>query len=256
MRKKKHREEEHPDETWLLPYSDMLTLLLALFIVMFAMASVDKDKFKQISSQFNIIFAGGDGVMEGAGDALMLSDEGSEEVKIATGTANEPLTKGQIEENTMNDIKSKLDAEIAKEGYTGKVNVNLSNEGLEISIQDVVLFNSGEAEVLGNVSPLIAKISNMLADLNNEIKIVGHTDNVPIKNDKYRDNWDLSSMRALNVRNFMVGTGKIKPENVSIQAYGEYRPKVSNDTEEGRAQNRRVEIFIIRQYPVAESATE
>lgn len=238
MRKKHKPHEEHVDEAWLLPYADMLTLLLALFIVMFAMAQMDQSKFQEISKQFNIIFAGGTGVIEGGGGPTSSVEE-----------TTQGLTNTQIEENTMSEIKSKLDAEIERNGYSDKVNVGLGNEGLDITIQDVVLFNSGDAEVLDEVSALLIHISNMLTNLSNEIKIVGYTDNIPIKNAKYRDNLDLSSMRALNVRNFMVNTGEIKPENVSIQAYGEYRPKASNDTEEGRAKNRRVEIFIIRQYP-------
>ena len=244
MRKKKQHHEEHADEAWLLPYSDMLTLLLALFIVMFAMAQVDEEKFQEVSKQFNIIFAGGTGVMENSGSHAVSIEEINQ-------TGIEGLTNTQIEENTMSEIKSKLEAEIEKEGYADKVNVGLSDEGLDISIQDVVLFNSGNAEVLDGVSKLLVHISNMLTNLNNQIKIVGYTDNVPIKNGQYRDNLDLSSMRALNVRRFMVDTGKLKPENLSIQAYGEYRPKASNDTEEGRAQNRRVEISIVRQYPEA-----
>ena len=126
----------------------------------------------------------------------------------------------------------------------------LNSDGLEISIQDVVLFNSGEADVLNNLSPLLLEISNMLHGLDNEIKVVGHTDNVPIKNEKFRSNWDLSAMRAINVMNFMVDSGEISADKVSIQAYGEYMPKFSNTTEDGRAKNRRVEIFVVRKYPV------
>ena len=90
----------------------------------------------------------------------------------------------------------------------------------------------------------------MIKGLDNEIKVVGYTDNVPIKNEKFRSNWELSSMRAINVMNFMVDSGKIQADKVSIQAYGEYKPKFDNTTEQGRAKNRRVEIIVVRQYPV------
>lgn len=243
MRKKKKHHEEHADESWLLPYSDVLTLLLALFIVMFAMGQTDKAKLKTMSEQFNVIFAGGKGILESDGSNIVPEDSN-------TG-GSEGITNTQIEENTMNEIKSTLEAEIAREGYSDRVKVGLSSEGLEITIQDAVLFNSGDAEVLKGVTPLLVQISNMITGLDNEIKIVGHTDNVPIKNDKFRSNWDLSAIRAVNVMNFMVGTGKIHQEKVSIQAYGEYMPKASNATEVGRAQNRRVEIFIVRKYPAA-----
>lgn len=233
MRKKKEHHEEHVDEAWLLPYSDMLTLLLALFIVMFAMGQTDAGKFKQMSQQFNIIFAGGSGVMQQDGNSVISME----------------VSPGQAEYDKMTEVKKMLEEEITKEGYSDKVKVELNSEGLEISIQDAVLFNTAEAEVKNNLSPLLVQISNLLQGLDNQVKVVGHTDNIPIKNDKFRSNWELSSMRAINVMNFIVSSGKISPDKVSIQAYGEYMPKFENTTDAGRAKNRRVEIIVVRKYP-------
>ena len=235
MSKKKQHHEEHVDEAWLLPYSDMLTLLLALFIVMFAMGQTDKAKLKEMSQQFNIIFAGGSGVMQSDGNSVIPMD----------------ATPGQAEYDKMTEVKKMLEEEIEKEGFSDKVKVDLNKDGLEISIQDAVLFNTGEADVKNNLSPLLLEISKMIQGLDNEIKIVGYTDNVPIKNEKFRSNWDLSAMRAINVMNFMVNSGTISADKVSIQAYGEYMPKSENTTEAGRAKNRRVEIIVARKYPVA-----
>jgi chemotaxis protein MotB len=237
MLKKKVHQEEHADETWLLPYSDMLTLLLALFIVMFAMSEVDKQKFQEVSQQFNVIFSGGTGVLENGGGAITPIQPPTGEVSNST-----------IEDMKMNEIKQILEEEIEKEGYSDKIKINLNNEGLEVAIQDVVLFNSGDATILKDVTSLLMKISSMLNGLNNSIIIAGHSDNVPIHNEKFRSNWDLSATRAINVMNFMVENGGINPDNFSIQAYGEYKPKYDNSTEEGRARNRRVEIFIARKY--------
>jgi chemotaxis protein MotB len=242
MGKKKVHHEEHVDETWLIPYADMLTLLLALFIVMFAMSQVDKEKLKKVSEQFNVIFSGGTGIINGEG-AVAVPIEGSG----GTGTGGAAL-----EENKMKDIKEVLEQEIEGNGYSDKVIIELNDGGLEISIQDVVLFNSGDAAVLSKVSPLLLQISSMLRGLDNEIRVVGHTDNVPINNSKFRSNWELSSMRAINVMNFMINSGGLKPEHLSIQAYADQMPKYNNSTEEGRAKNRRVEIFIVRKYPAAE----
>ena len=233
MRKKKVHHEEHVDEAWLLPYSDMLTLLLALFIVMFAMGQTDKAKLKTMGAQFNIIFAGGNGVMESDGNSVIPME----------------ATPGQAEYDKMTEVKKMLEEEIKKEGYSDKVKVDLNNEGLEISIQDTVLFNTGEADILKDLSPLLLEISKMLHSLDNQIKVVGYTDNVPIKNDKFRSNWDLSAMRAINVMNFIVNSGTISADKVSIQAYAEHMPKFDNTTEAGRAKNRRVEIIVVRKYP-------
>ena len=145
--------------------------------------------------------------------------------------------------------------EIGKEGYSDKVKVNLTNEGLEITIQDAVLFRSGEAEILNDVSPLLSKISDMLHDLDNKVKIVGHTDNVPISNARFRSNDDLSAIRAINVKNYMVTSTGITADRAFVEAHGEYMPKYDNNTEEGRTKNRRVEIIVIRKYPPEEKKT-
>lgn len=239
MSNKKIHHEEHVDETWLIPYADMLTLLLALFIVMFAMSQVDKEKFKKVSEQFNVIFSGGSGVVSEAGSVSVPLEESA-----ASGGA-------ALEENKMQDIKEILEQEIEGKGYSDKVKVELNEGGLEISIQDVVLFKSGDANVLNSVSPLLLQISKMLNSLDNDIRIVGHTDNIPINNERFHSNWELSSMRAINVMNFMVNPGGMNPGKLSIQAYAEQMPKFDNSTEEGRAKNRRVEIFIVRKYPTA-----
>jgi len=240
MPEKKRRHEEHVDETWLLPYSDLLTLLLALFIVMFSISNLDKEKFKKISEQFSVIFSGGSGVLnEGGAAAISLKSSG------AGG-----LSLQNIEENQMMKIKDSIEREIRDNGYQDKIKVNLNNEGLEISIQELVLFNSGEAEVLNSVTPMLLHVAKILNALDNHIKVTGHTDNVPIRNGKFRSNWDLSAMRAINVMTFLVEQGGLQPERFSIQGYSQYAPKYDNTTAAGRAKNRRVEIFLVRKYPV------
>lgn len=245
MRKKKQHHEEHMDETWLIPYADMLTLLLALFIVMFAMSQVDKQKMSKLSEQFNVIFSGGSSILDQQGSSIV-----PEESPSSSKSSN------AIEDTQMNNIKNTLQQEIENKGYGDKVKVDLNGEGLEISIQDTVLFNSGDATVLSNISPLLIEISGMIKNLDNNIKVVGHTDNVPISSGKFRSNWDLSATRAINVMNFMVSSGGLSPNKLSIQAYGEYMPKFDNSTAEGRAKNRRVEIFVIRNYPLSSDTTE
>ncbi|NFG61266.1 MULTISPECIES: flagellar motor protein MotB [unclassified Clostridium] len=238
MKKKKEHHEEHVDETWLIPYADMLTLLLALFIVMFAMSKVDNQKLQQASEQFSVIFSGTNSAMKGGNPAMSTEEASISESNNST-----------IEDGKMNEVKQMLEKEISQQGYSDKVKVDLNEGGLEVSIQDVILFNSGDADVLKNVHPLLLKISGMLQGLDNDIKIVGHTDNVPINNTNFRSNWDLSAIRAINVMNFMVGSGGIKQEKISIQAYGDQKPKFDNSTDEGKAKNRRVEIFVGRKYP-------
>lgn len=240
MLKKKVHHEEHPDETWLIPYADMLTLLLALFIVMFAMSKVDSEKMSKMSEEFQVIFAGGSGMLEGQGGIGIPS----ELPKI--------LSNSSIEDSRMIEVMNKLQKEAEATGYGDMLNVILNGEGLEVSIQDIALFRSGEAKVLDEAGPLLKEISSMLSNLDNSIKIAGHTDNLPISNSRFRSNWDLSATRAINIMHFLVEEGGMAPERFSIQAYGEFKPKYDNNTPQGRASNRRVEIFIERKYPIDE----
>lgn len=238
-KKKKQHHEEHVDEAWLLPYSDLLTLLLALFIVMFAMGQTDQAKLEKASKSFQTIFAGGSGIANESGGVIVPTEnEGS----------SSKMSNAEIETDKMENVKKQLEKEIQDSGYSDKAKVILDKEGLQIAIQDVVIFNSGDANVLQGSEPMLNQIATSLMNLNNNIRITGHTDNMPINNAKFRSNWDLSSMRAVNVMNFMLSAG-MNPNKMSIQAYGQYQPKYDNSTQEGRAKNRRVEIFVIRNFP-------
>lgn len=274
-KKKKHQhDEEHADESWLLPYSDMLTLLLALFIIMFAMSNVDKQKFDKLSDEFNAILVGGGGIFNGIArpeySTSKISYSMPEPGKITPGPSSvdsssassmsgetkNPIINTATEEEMMVEIKKSIEAEIKKSGYSKDVKVVLNNEGFEISIQASVLFRSGEANVLQSVAPLLLQISGMLSSVDNDIKIVGHTDNIPIKTSTFESNWELSAIRAINVMEFLVHRGGLDPDRFSIQGFGEYSPKYDNSTEEGRAKNRRVEIFLIRKFKVAGETTK
>lgn len=263
MAKKKVHHEKHVDETWLIPYADMLTLLLALFIVMFAMGQLDKVKFAQFSEQFKIIFKGGAGVMKDGNTIVVTLPDTTDTASIPPetsgdsssnssgieGTSNGGVYNYATEQDKMNEIKVKLEEAIAKSGYMGKVVVSINSVGLEISLQEVALFNSGQANVIEGVNPLLTEISKMLKMIDNKIKIEGHTDNVPIHTQQYKSNWDLSAMRAINVMYYFIDNNGLPPERFSVQGFGEYSPKFDNSTEEGRANNRRVEISLIRKYP-------
>lgn len=241
MRKKKQHHEEHVDESWLIPYADMLTLLLALFIVMFAMSKVDAEKFAKVSAGLNSAFMGGTSVLE-KGDSGTSTD--------GTPSIVSDLSNGQIEEATMNAVKSQIEQEINAAGYSDKVEVSVNESGLEINIKDVILFDSAKADVKKESNPLLIQISQALKGLDNNIKIIGHTDNRPINNGEFRSNWDLSAMRAINIMQFMSQYGGLPEDKLSLEAYGEYKAKYDNSTQEGQAGNRRVEISILRKYPV------
>lgn len=245
MSKKKIHHEEHVDETWLIPYADMLTLLLALFIVMFAMGQVDKAKYEKIKEQFNVIFSGGSGIMEKDGKRPIPSSSSSPPV-ISSNAAGK--TNMEKEDDMMKEIKKLLEEKIKSEGFSEKIVLVLNKEGLDISIQDSVLFASGDASVMDNATPILSMLARTLSEIDNRVKVIGHTDNLPIKNAKFRSNWDLSAIRAINVMQYLVDKGNLNQNRFMIQGNGEHSPLYSNETKDGRAKNRRVEIIIIRNY--------
>ncbi len=246
MGKKKAHHEEHIDETWLIPYADMLTLLLALFIVMFAMSEVDKTKMITLAQQFNVIFAGGAGIVEQGGKSVISP------IQTPEGTSSEgqkPVIDSKAAEDAeMQNIQAALEAEMQKTGYSDTIKIGLTKEGLDISIEAAILFEPGSANVLKGVNPPLLKICGALNRFDNEIVVMGFTDNVPVSSNQFRSNWDLSAMRAINVMNFMVKSGKLKEDKMSVRAFGEFKPKYDNSTVTGRAKNRRVEIFVARKF--------
>jgi chemotaxis protein MotB len=196
-----------------------------------------------------VIFAGGSGFLEKDGNSILPLNPGK-------SSDNTGKTDKEMEDDKMNEIKELLEENIEVEGFSDKIVLVLNEEGLGISIQDSVLFASGDATVMRGVSPVLDLIAETLSDIDNKIKIVGHTDNVPIKNSRYRSNWDLSAMRAINVMQFLVDKGNLEQERLLIQGNGEYSPKYSNSTKEGRAKNRRVDIIVVRKHPVDSSSEE
>lgn len=228
---KKVRHEEHVDETWLIPYADMLTLLLALFIVMFATASVDQSKFQRMKEEFSAIFSEGSGVLD--------------QTSIDPSIFESP---GMREAIKMEEIVDNLNEQIQNSEFKDQIKAEITDDGIQISIQDQVLFASGEANIFDNVSPILSSIAKSLSGIGNNIRVEGHTDNVPIYNAKFRSNWELSAMRSINVMDYLIKEGQLSQKRFVIQGRGEFNPRYENTTEEGRAKNRRVELVVLRKY--------
>lgn len=147
------------------------------------------------------------------------------------------------------ELKKMLDKYIADNGLGGDFNTMLTDDGLMIRIKDTALFSSGSAELRPESRRFGSQIAKMLAPLTQKITVSGHTDNMPINTREFPSNWELSSRRAVNFMRFLLAQEpRLKPERFSATGYGEYRPVASNDTPEGRAINRRVEVFVQRNY--------
>jgi chemotaxis protein MotB len=237
-RKKKQRYEDHINESWLVPYADILTLLLALFIVLFASSSVDAGKFQQLSNVFNQVFTSGTGLMEFPSELPSDTPTSSdlEGMKV----------QGKSEQQQLSEVQERVNAYIQKNHITDKLDTSLTNEGMLISIRDNVLFESGVAQVRNKDRKMAKELSELLVmDFPRSIVISGHTDNLPIQTSQYDSNWDLSVMRAVNFMKLLLENKALDPEMFSAKGYGEFKPIASNQTKKGRAKNRRVEILIV-----------
>jgi chemotaxis protein MotB len=237
-RKKKRGDEGHINESWLLPYADLLTLLLAVFIVLFASSSLDASKFSQMSSVFNQIFDGGTGMMDSSAPTPVPVPKDSE------GEENENSSYLE-DQQSLEEIQDNLDEYIAVHELENQFETQLTEEGLLITIRDSILFETGEATIKPQYTTLAKDISNLLVfDKPRQIVIAGHTDNVPINNAEFPSNWELSMMRAINFLKPIVSNADLDPQLFSVKGYGENKPVASNDTAEGRSKNRRVEVLI------------
>ncbi len=245
MARKKHQppHEEHEGEPWLLPYSDLMTLLLALFIALFAISQTDQKKMADLAQAFSSAFnMGGPSFFDKAGPNVgrrseLMSDEDQ-------GNHAYLAENMQLEE-----LQKKLEAYIEENHLEDQLSTQLAEEGLMIRIKERALFPSGSAQLVGQARSIVPVVAGMLASMPERVVISGHTDNVPISTAQYPSNWELSASRAMTLMKAVLAAEKsLNPARFSAIGYSEYRPIADNNTDAGRQQNRRVEIFIARNY--------
>jgi chemotaxis protein MotB len=256
-RHKKHHHEEHVDESWLIPYADLLTLLLALFIVLFSMSSVDAKKFQAMAEVFNAEFTSGTGIFEFPSPIPEEGATSPDEQKNDSDSTEQAQSQGLTEEQKqqlakkaeqveLKAIQAKVNEYVNTKGLQEKLETKLTDEGLLLTIRDNVLFESGSDAVRSQDLQIVNEISELLVmDPARSIIISGHTDNVPIKNAQFSSNWELSVMRAINFMKILLDNDKLDPRWFSAKGYGEFQPIASNDDAAGKARNRRVEILIL-----------
>jgi chemotaxis protein MotB len=242
-KKKQKHEEEHVDESWLLPYADLLTLLLALFIVLFAMSSVDAQKFQMLARAFNSTFTGGTGVLEYPSP---IPDGEMEKLDQEKEKKPEKEKQKTLEQEKLKEIQKKVNAYIAANSLETQLKTTLTDEGLLITILNDIFFDSGNSSIRKKDEQLAKEISKLLVmNPPRNIIVSGHTDNVPIQNAEFESNWHLSVMRAVNFMKLLLENGQLDPRAFSAKGFGEYNPVADNKTKEGRQKNRRVEILIL-----------
>lgn len=240
-RRKGHGGGHSSSERWLLTYADLITLLLALFIVMFAMSSTDARKYDQLkealSSAFNMTSGGSKGVLDSSSSILP-----------AAGT--QPVLQGGNPEykelqDIMAQLRENLTREVGVEASKG-VTMGINERGLVVSLANSTFFDPGAASLAPGAKEALRTIAGSLVFANRHVMVEGHTDNTPIHTFRYPSNWELSTARSTTVVRSLITDFKLSPKRLSASGYGEYYPVAPNDTAENRAKNRRVDIVILR----------
>ncbi|MEI3604373.1 flagellar motor protein MotB [Pseudogracilibacillus sp. SE30717A] len=248
-RKRNKDNEAKTDESWLLPYADMLTLLLALFIVLFAMSEIDVKKFEQLAYIFKTEFNSGSGIMDQAVSIVPEKDpvdlEGKEEDRDKEEEASKEDSVQLREYEELKAIQESIETYIATNSLTETLGTKLTSEGLLITVRTDITFDSGSAKVKKQGIDIAKEIAAFLnTDPPHEVVINGHADDRPVHNQEYASNWELSSMRAIQFMYLLLDNSDVDPKYFSARGYGEFRPVVENNNEKNRAINRRVEVLI------------
>jgi chemotaxis protein MotB len=218
-------------DRYLLTYADLITLLLGLFIILYASAQVDEEKYKEFAAAFSEYFKdgkpveGGSGVLEGRRDGLpepILHPSGKKSFKTIAAETEEKLAK-YIEDKSLS--------------------VEQIEGGLKLTLSEKMLFESSKAEIQPDAFPVLDTLSRILQGVDYQIYVDGHTDSDPIRTFRYESNWHLSVARAVNVGYYLIQRG-LPEVNTTIRGFGAQRPVAGNVTAEGKARNRRVEITL------------
>ncbi|NHC39649.1 OmpA family protein [Bacillus sp. MM2020_1] len=249
MRKQRNKfdeeHEEHIDESWLIPYADILTLLLALFIVLFASSTVDKAKYETIMESFKSELTGTKIESTNKGLSVNPSKKKTDEQTPKEQLAQQAAPAPSKEEIELNELMKQLSKYISENNLKAVITLQDTKRGVEISLKDVVLFDPGKANLKSSSFKTLNVLVGLTKTVNNPISIEGHTDNVPIKNAAYASNWELSSARAVSVLHYFESK-KVAKSRLQFVGYGEYQPIYPNDTKVHKQANRRVNIVILR----------
>ncbi|PTX16520.1 chemotaxis protein MotB [Halanaerobium congolense] len=233
---RKNRNNKNGDDgggspAWMTTFGDMMTLLLVFFVLLYSFSSMDVEKFQGfISALQNQL-----GVLDG-GQTI------TPDANIEAGNIGEDFA--QAPEN-IQQIMQELDNYIESNNLGDRVNVENKRKGLVISLTGEILYELGRADIREQGREVLAMISDILIEIPNDIMIEGHTDDLPIRTDEFPSNWELSTARAVNVIKFLIEERDFDPARLSAAGYSEYRPVASNNTVEGRAKNRRVEVVVL-----------
>ncbi len=234
-RKKKHAEHVN-HERWLVSYADFITLLFAFFVVMFAVSQVDTKKM----GRFTESFSNAVGVITTPAGAGLLPAESS----VVEPSGDAPKSSPKPKDDQLGAVERALGEKAGRGGELAGLKIVRRGNELVLRMDAAVLFDSGADSLRETARPVVAAIADELREREVVLRVEGHTDAVPIASARYRSNWDLSTARATSVVVELATAGRMDPKRLAAVGYAEHQPLGSNDTPEGRSQNRRVDFVV------------
>ena len=248
-------------ERWLLTYSDMITLLMALFIIMWAISSVNTAKFSELrqslaSALHGNITDGGESVLNGGTSPLEAqgAQVPNNRTQTQTTSASDQIAAelqyaaSQAELESLRGLERRIQEYAHAHGFAAEISTSIDERGLVIHLlTDKLLFDTGQAVVKARALPLLRAIARLLRQPSvvNPVRVEGNTDDVPISTARFRSNWELSAARATAVLEVLLEDG-IPAKRLSVAGYADQRPVASNADVAGRAKNRRVDLVVVR----------
>lgn len=230
-------------ERWLLTYADLITLLLAFFIILYAISVTDHRKMYELSQSLKSAFH----VTSGAESSVL---SGQPSVLVGGQTPMDFVTV-QIQDDLQKKLSEEIRRKLEGKGGAGAqamqaaVTTQITERGLVISLASSAFFDAGEAALRSDTISLLRVVAGTLKASGKQIMVEGHTDDTPIHTYRYPSNWELSTARATAVVRYLVEAWNLPPARLSAAGYGEYKPLVANTTAENRARNRRVDIVLL-----------
>lgn len=275
-RKRKTAPEEHEEgagrERWLVSYSDMLTVLVGLFIVLYAISQVDQAKFQALAASLNAGFGGSSQSVLDSGSSILAENSSviplikpEDATDVSTALRNDKtqeftgdsadqaidpkdLSAAREEYQSLVELANKLDARLAKKGLDGMVSYKINERGLVVGlVSDELFFVADTAELTDQSRSVVDNLAPTLKKISNELSIEGHANSIP--STRYRSNWELSSDRATQVLRRFVEKGKVSAERTAAVGFGDARPLKDNAKASGLKANRRVDIVILSDKP-------
>ena len=270
MARKKKPPEHENHERWLVSYADFITLLFAFFTTLYAISTVDAAKMGKMVTSMRASF---DNSLFEAGSPTLSLSQGTDRLGGAPSPhdvtqpvrlpkelrlRDAPMTKVRdlkgsfaskkdpaSARKALGILKKEIESVVGAEALKRRVQTRLDARGLVVSLGEIGFFDSGSDEIKPEGRALLDTIATSLVPLDNQIRVEGHTDNVPIKNARFPSNWELSTARSTTIVAYLINNFGLHPDQMSAAGYAEFRPVAENDSPEGRARNRRVDIVVM-----------